>query len=376
MHPASMGRKRILLLDSALHTGGGERVLAHLARNLDPQSFDVSVGHLMRRGSIGDELAREGVKVVGVDRDGRPFFRYFSFRALGRLLREQRIDLIHTHTHYALFDSSICRLARLGGVKLVHTFHYGNYPHLPWRYRVLEWVGSRAANRLVAVGTEQAKAVRATYGLSENELGVIVNGAELASEPIDEAWRQRLRGSTRVVIGTICTFIEQKGLPDLLRVAVSLRDAGANALFVVVGDGGLRSQIETASRALGLADRVLFAGWKHGASSSMLPLFDIFFQPSHWEAMSMVVIEAMAAGRPVVATDVGDNRHVVVDGVTGYIAPRADIASMTRALTKLVDSPAAREAFGAAGLRRYRERFTVAGMVRAYEQLYRDVLAS
>jgi glycosyltransferase involved in cell wall biosynthesis len=261
-------------------------------------------------------------------------------------------------------------------VRLVHTFHFGNYPHVPRRYLLLEAVGARAADRLIAVGIEQARAIRQTFRLREADVDVIVNGAGLAAVPIDEPWRDHLRQDDAVVIGTICTFIEQKGLPDLLRVAAVLRNTGVNARFVVVGDGPLRASVEEQTRALNLTGYVLFAGLKDGASSSMLPLFDVFFQPSLWEAMSMVVIEAMAAGKPVVATDVGDNRHVIAHGISGWIVPKGDVPAMARALGQLIASPLQRREFGEAGRRRYGERYTVETMVRAHERLYEDVLAS
>jgi len=365
----------VMLLGSALDTGGAERVIANLTRHLDKSQFNVTACHLVRpRGAIGDELVRDGYDVADVARDDRMIRRYFSFRALCRVAEARRIDVIHSHTHYALIDASLCSLAMWRRIKVVHTFHYGNYPHVPARYRFLEGFGSRVADRLVAVGIEQQKLVRSTYGLSGDRVDVVTNGVDATSAPVDPAWRERLRSSGAVVIGTICTFIEQKGLPDLLKVAVELNRAGANVLFVVVGDGVLRTQIEQQCRALDLSERVLFTGWKQAASSTMLPLFDVFFQPSLWEAMSMVVLEAMAAGKPIVATDVGDNRHVVRDGETGFIAQRSDVPTMVNALRRLVESPELRRTFGESGRRRHAEHYTVDLMTRRYERLYLDVL--
>jgi glycosyltransferase involved in cell wall biosynthesis len=273
-----------------------------------------------------------------------------------------------------LNDAALCRLALSRQVKVVHTFHFGNYPHIPARYRLLEGIASRAADRLVAVGIEQAKRVRSTFGLPERHVDVIANGVECKAAAVDDEWRVKLSSRQSVVIGTICTLIEQKGLPDLLRVAGALKQGGVNAVFVVVGDGVLRRQVEQQCAALGLSDTVLFSGWKTNASASMLPLFDVFFQPSLWEAMSMVVLEAMAAGKPVVATDVGDNRHAVVDGDTGFILERGDVAGMSGQLRRLIESPELRQAMGAAGRARHAAHYTVDAMARRYERLYLDVI--
>ena len=366
----------VMLLGSALHTGGAERVMAHLARNLDPSRYRVIACHLMNRGKIGEELARDGFDVVGVERERRPLLRYLSFRNLKRTLAEHKIDLIHTHTHYALSDSVLSRLTTRRPIKLVHTFHFGNYPHLPKRYLFLESTAARFADRLVAVGVEQARRIGDTFRLRQQQLDVIVNGAEVGAGTVDPHWQARLRQRDKVVIGTICTFIEQKGLPDLLRTALRLKQSGVRATFVVVGDGHLRSAIEEQCRAQGLSDDVLFAGHVDGAAARLLPLFDVFFQPSLWEAMSMVVVEAMAAGKPVVATDAGDNRHVVVDGKTGFITPKGDVERMADRLMRLAAAPEQRRAFGEAGRRRYCEHYTVRTMANAYDRLYAEVLAS
>ena len=366
-----------MLLGSALDTGGAERVIANLARRLDPDRFRVTACHLVKpRGAIGDELVRDGHDVADAERSERGVQRYLSFRALARVVRDRRIDVIHSHTHYALTDASLCSLSMLRRVKVVHTFHFGNYPHVPGRYRALELFGSRVADRLVAVGHEHAAQIRRTYRLAERRLAVVTNGVDRLPGEVDAGWQARLRATGAVVIGTICTFIEQKGLPDLLRVAGRLRDAGVNARFVVVGDGALRPAIEAECRTAGLTDYVHFAGWKQGASATMLPLFDVFFQPSLWEAMSMVILEAMAAGVPVVATDVGDNRHVIVDGESGRIVPRGDVGAMAAALTELAASPDARRRMAAAGRLRHARQYTVDHMAASYAAIYDDVLGA
>lgn len=363
-----------MLLGSALHIGGAERVIANLAKYLDRDCFDVTVCHLKEQGSIGAELKDLGYNVVGIPSVRKGWRRYFSFRMLAHVMKAHRIDLVHSHTTYALTDTSLCRLTRVSAVKLVHTFHFGNYPNYPRQYQMMEWFASRAADRLVAVGQEQLRAISKTYGLRADRLQPIVNGVEAVTPRPSELWGQRILDKDRVVVGTICTFIEQKGLPDLLRVARELAASDEKAVFVVVGDGPLRAPIERECAALGLTDRVLFAGWQTDAAAAMMPLFDIFFQPSLWEAMSMVVLEAMAAGKPVVVTDVGDNRHVVRDAETGFVVPARDVNAMAAALRRLVRSASLRRDFGHAGRRRYEALYTVQAMTKRYEDLYLQVL--
>jgi glycosyltransferase involved in cell wall biosynthesis len=363
-----------MLLGSALHIGGAERVIANLAKHIDPSRFQLTIAHLKERGSIGQELLDRGFDVVGIPRAAGGVGKYLSFRSLARVARERGIQLIHSHTTYSLLDSALCNTFALRGIATVHSFHFGNYPHVPARYRLMERVASRFVTQLVSVGVEQGKTICSTYGLPPAHMRTIVNGVEPPNAAPDEDWRARLGGGRNVLIGTICVCSEQKGLPDLLEVAKIVSARLPDVRFVVVGDGPVREAMEKRSREMGLADAVTFTGWKDNAGATMLPLFDIFFQPSLWEAMSMVVLEAMAAAKAIVATDVGDNRHVVIDGVTGFVVPRSDHAAMANALCRLAESAPTRTAFGEAGKARYHEHYDARSMARAHEALYGEIL--
>lgn len=361
---------KVMLLTSSLFGGGAERVIATLARHLDRSKFTVTVAHLKERGGIGRELTAQGHDVVGIVRPATVPGRYFSFLALKRVIDERQITIVHSHTTYALTDGAICRLASAGKIRLVHTFHFGNYPHLPARYRVMEQWASRVGSHLVAVGHEQSAILRALYRIPGRRISTIHNGTDSPPPDPDREWASRLGQTGRTVIGTTATCIEQKGLDHLLDVAALMRQRNVPAVFVVAGEGPLRARLEARRDAMGLQNTVLFTGWKPNAGVTMTPLYDVLFQPSRWEAMSVVVLEAMACTKPVVATDVGDNRHVVQDGRTGYIVRPGDIEGMADRLTTLVASKSRRDAMGVAGRQEYERHYTAAVMSRAYEDVY------
>src|SRR5688500_3461501 len=181
----------------------------------------------------------------------------------------------------------------------------------------MERVCSRIVDRLLAVGEVQRSQVRSAYKLAERRISTVWNGVRLSDGASDRSFRAGLNAGNRTVIGTIATLIEQKGLDDLLLVARRMVDAGHNVFFVVAGEGHRRGPLEARRRELGLEDTVLFPGWVANAAEVVLPSVDIFFQPSLWEAMSVVILEAMAARRPVVATRVGENTRIIEDGVDG-----------------------------------------------------------
>lgn len=366
--------RHVMLLTSSLFIGGAERVIANLARHIDRSTFRVTIAHLKRRGDVGDELAAEGHEVVGIPRSERGLGKYLSFRSLHRVVRERRVDVLHTHTTYSLTDGALCRLASVGRTKLVHTFHFGNYPHMPAKYRAMERFGTRVANHVVSVGVEQGRILRSLYRIPDGRLSAILNGTDHPSPAPEPSWTARLEADGRVVIGTTATFIEQKGLDYLIQVARMLKRDGVPAVFLLVGDGHLRGALQTEVAAAQVEDTVLFAGWQPRADATMTPLYDVLLQPSRWEAMSVVVLEAMAASKPAVVTDVGDNRHVVVEGETGFVVPPHDVVAMADRLKRLVGSPALRERFGRAGRRRYEEQYTAPVMARQYEAVYARVL--
>lgn len=367
--------KNILIVTSALEIGGAERVIANLVRNIDRNRFNVTICHLNQRGVIGDELLQSGYRLIGIRRHEDPIRRYLSFLGLREIVRDNHIHLLHSHTTYSLVDASLCRLT-MPGIRTVHTFHRGNYPNHRRRYMLMERAFSRTCDRLVAVGIEQEKKIRSVFNPGPERICTILNGVEDVDLTGDAEMAARLRADGRLVIGSISTLIEQKGIAFLLDTAAELKRRGENPLFVVVGQGELRPQLEEKCRRLGLADSVIFTGWVSQAAARMLPLFDVFFQPSLWEAMSMVVLEAMAAKKPVVVTDVGDNRHVVENGKNGFVVSSMNVEEMANALQALMNSPELRQQFARAGRSRFEAHYTAGLMARKYEDVYSGLLDS
>lgn len=370
---AERTRANVLIVASSLWIGGAETVIRHLAHTIDRTRFSVTVCHLKQRGRVGDELAGSGIDIVGVSDGDGTRVDYLSFRKLLRVICDRNIDVVHTHTTHGLTDSALCKLLR-PRLRLVHTFHFGNYPHTRARLMWLERIFSRVADRLIAVGEVQRSQVRAVYRLPDHRIRTIWNGVTWPTGFGDLMFRGRIGADNRVLIGTIATLIPQKGLSDLLDVAKAIRDSGRKAVFVIVGEGQLRAELEAKRRQLGLEDTVVLTGWITSAAEAVLPTFDIFFQPSLWEAMSVVILEAMAAGKPIVATRVGENPQVMDNGVDGLLVEPRDISGMAAAIGRLIDDPALRQRLGNAARAKVERRFTVDHMTRAYEDVYLDLM--
>jgi glycosyltransferase involved in cell wall biosynthesis len=363
----------LLIAVAGLGIGGAEVVIQHLVRAIDRSRFNVTVGCIKAAGPIGEELRRDGFDIQVLSRNGYEEPEYLTFLKMRRLSKLRRIDVIHSHTTDALADAAVCRLLS-PRVKLVHTFHFGNYPHLPKRQLQIERLFARFASRLVAVSEVQRSQISATFGLEPSAIGRVWNGVPLAPTHPDSSFRAKIGATDHVLIGTVATMIPQKGLPDLLAVARILRASGRRVRFVVLGDGAMRAELELLRSQLGVEDTVVFAGWVKDASRVAVPEFDIFFQPSLWEAMSIAVLEAMAAGVPVVASRVGENPHIIEHGKDGLLVEPRDVEGMARELTRLVDDVSLRRQLGAAGSDTVSRQFTVSHMARAYERIYEELV--
>lgn len=365
----------LMIAVAGLGIGGAEVVIEHLVRTLDRRRFNVTICCIKTAGPIGEALRRDGFDVVVLTPPSRTRPDYFTFLRMRRVVRERRIDVIHSHTADGLADAAVCRLLS-PRLRLLHTFHFGNYPHVEPSVRRIESLFSRFATRMVAVGEVQRGQILATYGFRESRLGRVWNGVPTSDVTPTGEFRARLGVRDEVLIGTVATLIRQKGLDDLLMVAQTLHESGRPARFVVVGDGHLRVELERRRAELGLEDTVTFAGWVKDASLLAVPEFDVFFQPSLWEAMSIAVLEAMAVGRPVVATRVGENPHILTDGEDGLLVEPRNVSAMAEALGRLVDDAGLRQRLGTAARATIAQRFTVEHMTHEYERIYAELAQS
>lgn len=361
-------RLRILMVNSTLHIGGAEQVAADLCRHLDRSRFEVTACYLKENGTVGQQMLDHGVDLVPIPgwRAGRDYFTAVKLR---KLVRQRRIQLLHSHDIHSFMDASACRLST-PGLRHVHTFHFGNYPHRDPRYARIERLLWRVPDTLVAVGHEQAASIRDLYGIPAQRMEVIWNGTQAPTPQIAPEVTAQLPRDGTPIIGSISTLIPQKGLPDLLQAAALLRQRGRRFMLMLAGEGKLRGELEAQIQSLGLQDHVRLLGWVSAASSRALPVCDIFVQSSHWEAMSVVVLEAMAAGKPMVVTSVGENARVVEHGSSGLVVPPRAPQALADALEQLLQAPDLAAKLGAAAQQRFAALFTVQQMIRNHEALY------
>lgn len=355
-----------MFVNGSLYGGGAEHVIATLARHLRELGHEVTVAAVHEGGEVLEELKADGFTVVTTGGAGS------TASALARVIDERGVQIVHSHDLRSLIDAGRCRL---GNRRLahMHTFHFGNYPHVPWKPLLMEAVAARLPDQLVAVGNVQRTALCRALRLSESRVTTIWNGVDYVGAP---DWQGITRDARVPRIGSVSTFGVQKGLPTLLEAAKIAHDRGLRFQLVLVGEGPLRADLERMAADFGLADHVEFTGWQPDAARTLLPTFDIFVQSSHWEAMSVVILEAMAARRPIVATTVGENTAVLAHDVSAILVPPRDAAALADGLARVIEDEGVRARLADAAYATYAARFTGRAMAERYAEAYRACLAT
>ena len=292
---------------------------------------------------------------------------------LVQFMRAHPSHLVHTHLIHADLYGTLA--ARLAGVPAVVSTKHG---YNPWRakrfYACLDRLASFFQDRIITISDALLHWLVKVEGLRPEKLSTIHYALE----------RDRFRPSVSAdlslevsppVIGTISRLIHQKGIHVLLKAFAACNKTHPSSSLVVIGDGPERSNLENLARKLGLGNRVHFLGHRADAHR-ILPQFNIFAFPSFGEGFGLVLLEAMACSKPVVASDVMSIPEIVQQGKSGLLVPAQDVSALAEALDTLIEDPELRDRFGKAGFQRVRTEFTVERMVRKTAEVYQEASQS
>ena len=358
---------RVLQIALSLQPGGTERLIVELAKRLHAD-VPMAVCCLDVEGAWASELTARGIRVTALART--PGFRPALGRALARAADEHQATVLHAH-HYSPFVYSCLAKLMRPSLGIVFTEHgrLGDAGPSPKR-RVANSILARCPDAVYAVSDDVRRHLIGE-GFAAAAVGIIYNGIEVGTPP-DAVARTRVRSGWGVaddvlVVGTIARLDPVKDLGTLIRAA-GLVYGGQPLQLQIIGDGPERAQLETlAAREAGAAI-VRFMGHREDARVQLAGC-DVYANSSVTEGVSLTILEAMAAGVPVVATRVGGTPEVV-DDTCGRLIPPRNPQAMADAIRALGADPQARRALGASAYQRVRDRFTLDRMVGEYRAVY------
>lgn len=354
----------------SLQPGGLENGVVNVVNGLNPSRFQSSICCLKQAGEFSSRIPPNRAQIYEMGlQSGND---YLLPLRLARLFRRTRTDIVHTRNPEAFFYGFLG--AKLGGVRaVIHSEHGRTFPDKPHR-RFLQRLFTRYTDKVFAV-SEQLKQDLVTHvGLSAARIDVLYNGVDTnTTHGRDRSAIRRELGvrDSDIVIGSVGRLAPVKNYAILLRAVPGLL-TNHDVTVIFVGEGPERPALETLADSLQIRQQVRFLGHRNDVRA-LLDGMDIFVLPSQSEGMSNTLLEAMAAGVPVVASDVGGNTEIVRDKQDGLIFPRDDLEQLRARLAILCNDSAYRKQLGRSGYARVLQAFSIQAMIARYEELYNRI---
>lgn len=366
-------KRPILLMARELHLGGSERQMTEIALSLDRTRFEPHVGTFRPEGIRGDELSAAGFPVIQ--------FPVYSFRSraalmgiwrLARYIRHHRIQLVHSFdaptTLYAMpvtryFTSAVPVSSQRGHRELAPEFR-----------KLLRWTDHIVDGIVVNCEFLKKHLIRDEH-IAERRIHVCYNGINLQQFGPGSSPRPPALPEDALVIGVVCAVRPEKGLTTLVDAFARVRPLRKQMKLAIVGSGPALAELQGRAKTAGVfADCI----WEPVTAdvSRWLRAFDIFVLPSLSEALSNSLMEAMACGCPVVASDVGGNPELVRNGERGLLFDAQNVTALTEALRRLIEDEALRRTLAGAGQKFIRDGFSREASANRMGEIYEALLSS
>jgi glycosyltransferase involved in cell wall biosynthesis len=378
VHPKA--KIKIVFVITGTGVGGAEKILYHTSTLLDRARYVPYICSLKEKGAIARNVETAGIEVHSLTMtDGDQFGGWFaSLAALFRLTRyvmKVKPAIVHSFLFRANILARIAAsLARVPLVISSVRVMGGEKTY----YHTIEKITSFMVNHYITVSESVKAHLVRTAGIPERKITTIYNGIALndhsAASHAEQQPPSGLKADDRLVL-TVGRLHRQKGYDVLIRAFAQVRKEYSTLQLLIIGEGEEENSLKNLAKSLDLTDQVIFAGLRLD-SDRIFPLAELFVLPSLWEGMPNAVLEAMAAGKPVVATDVGGVPELVLHGETGLLVPPGDPDALARAILDLCADPVKAHTMGEAGRVRVHEHFRIAAMIEKTDGLYQKLLAT
>ena len=367
---------RVMHIALNLGYGGRSSVILKLVKNMDTDKYSSFICCLDQPGRSESEISDTKVVAMGKN-DGMDYFLPFR---LAKVIKRENVTIVHTHESASMFYGTLAaKMAKIPVI--VNTYHRGSDVDIcSRRARIRNRIMIPLVDLIISVSKANGRVFADAHRIQSHRLKTIYNGVDFCSYEninVETALKKRKElglGLDSKIIGTVGLMNgPEKGFEYLIRAFARVSQTEENATLILVGDGPLRSDLEQLSRDLNISSRIRFPGFRID-TPELYQIFDIFVLPSIYESFGLVLVEAMSAGKPVVATNVGGIPEIVQDGKTGIIVPPREPDKLAEAILRLMRDEHLSLSMGKAGQRRAEGKFSLAVMIEKYQNLYSYLL--
>ena len=383
-----MSKLRVLLAIDDASLGGGQMHVLLLAKYLSRDNFDVELA-TESKGWLVDEIKKLDIVVHQIAISNNLMWQ--SFDRIHQLLKSQKFDILHTHGGTAGFWIRLVAAGLKKRPTIIHTYHGLHYLNISQTsIKVIKQKFKRAifkqidrflliyTDRIICVcRSDYDKAIAVKVAVTA-QTSIIYNGIEIdkfASPQADKAAHNKLQDSARqifgidpteFVFGNVGRLHEQKGHKFLLQAFARVTN---RARLAIVGDGELRNELVILADELKIRDRVSFLGARSDIHE-FLTAIDVFVMPSLWEGQPIALLEALASGKPCIASDVDGIPEIITDGVNGYLVEPRDIDKLASMMNATIEDPDLLERFSNSGVSAISPKFLAHNMAMAIAGIY------
>lgn len=354
--------------------GGLQRIVNLLIQRIDKDRFIPYVCCLDRGGMFYEQLKQDIQNKYILEREAGPF-DLKVLRKLIRILKDNKIDIIHSHNGCSFYAALAGKMAGVKGI--VHTDHGRLIPDRPaaiWEDRIASYMMSS----FVGVSNELTKYLASTVKVRRKILATVINGVDtLKYVPIsdEEKRKRRVQYGLEInnnIICTVCRLDPVKNLDMLIDCVPNILNRIPDCKFVIIGDGSEEARLKKRVSKLNLNSKIIFYG-RVGYIDKILPVFDLYVNTSLSEGTSMTILEAMSCGLPIVAADVGGN-NAMVDGSNGILFPSDQADAFLDSVIKILGNKDMIKKMGDRSREIVQSKFSIEHVVEQYENIYRKLV--
>jgi glycosyltransferase involved in cell wall biosynthesis len=370
-----MKNLKVLHIISKLPIGGVENQLLLVLKNYDREKFQPFVCSLSEKGEIGQEIEKIGIKVFALNKL-KHTFDYSIIKDICDIIKRERIQIVRTHQYHANFYGRIA--AKKSKVPcIVASVHNVYTRDKKLHRRIINRFLARFTDKIIAVSEEVKMDILKYDRISEDKVQVIYNGVDLNAfnESFDkEQIKSKLGINPNVpVIGTVGRLTEQKGHIYLLQAILKLKHKFPDIKVLIVGDGPLMDELKSYTSSSGLSNNVIFTGFRRDIPA-LLSIMDIFVFPSLWEGLPNALIEAMASGKAIIASNLPQIKEVLDSDGLGILVPPKDSDSISQSINFLLKNEKIVKKMGNLAKNMACTRFNIENTVKIYEKMFEKIL--